>query len=309
MMRTPKSFRITAAVLLAMLAWFGFGSSSAWAQATDGGLPPPTTITWGGVQWNVKSHLGQKPGPNNWSSANVFVDANGDLHLAITNVGGSWYCSEVWTNATFGFGTFQWQIQTAIDQLDPNIVLGLFDYGPPALGPDGTHEIDIEYSRFGSTTGNIGRWTVWPNALSTPPVFARTPFLFALGADPTTTSQFNWSSTNVAFSTMSGFQPPGSSTNTLSSWNFQPTDPSTTISQSPMPVHMNFYLYQGSPPTNGQGAEVVIHSFAFTPATNSPTNAPAVPHSGLLLLAACLIGVTLLGVTRTHARLGPAPRA
>jgi hypothetical protein len=308
MTRTRRSVRTTATVLLAVLAWFGFGSSSAWAQAADGGLPPPTTITWAGLQWNVNSHLAQKPGPNNWSSGNVSVDASGDLHLAITNVGGTWYCSEIWTNATFLFGTFQWQIRTAVDQLDPNIVLGLFSYGPPADGPDGTHEIDIEYSRFGSTTGDNGRWTVWPNMLTTPPVLGRTYFSLALGTDPTTTSQFTWSPTNVAFSTMNGFQPPGSSTNTLSSWTFQPSDPSAAISTSPQPVDMNFYLYQGNPPTNGLGAEVVIHNFSVTPATNPPAPVPALPRGSVLLLAACLIGVALLGVARTHPRLGPAPR-
>lgn len=311
MMRTrrrhARTATATAAVLLAAAAWGGSSSSSAWAQAADGGAP--TTITWAGLQWNVKSHLGQKPGPNNWSAANVTVDGNGDLHLAITNVGGSWYCSEIWTNATFGFGTYQWQIQTPVDQLDPNVVLGLFLYGPPAAGPDGTHEIDIEYSRFGSATGNDGRWTVWPNVVGSPnpPPSARVPLSMALGADPTTTSRFDWESTNVAFTTLSGLQPPGSSSNTLGSWSYQPADPSTTISQSPMPVHMNLWLYGGSPPTNGQGVEVVIHS--FTPSAGSTgTPAPALPRLGVFVLAACFVGIGLLWTARRPPRLSPGPR-
>jgi hypothetical protein len=250
---------------------------------------------WNGIQWNVKSGT-KKPGPNNWSPANVFVDASGDLHLTITNVGGVWSCSEVWTDATFGFGALQWQLSTAVDTLDPNVVLGLFAYGPPALGPDGTNEIDIEYSRFGATTGANGRWTIWPTAITTPPVLGRTAFPLSPGADPTTTSRFTWSSSNVAFATLGGFQPADSSANILQSWSYQPTSPTATIAQSPMPVHMNLYLYQGAPPTNGQSVDVAVHSFSFTPSVTATV--PALPGHRALLMAACSIaalGLLLLG--------------
>jgi hypothetical protein len=252
---------------------------------------------WNGIQWNVKSGA-KKPGPNNWSPGNVFVDANGDLHLTITNVGGAWYCSEVWTDAAFGFGAWQWQLSTAVDNLDPNVVLGLFAYGPPALGPDGTNEIDVEYSRFGATTGDNGRWTIWPTAITTPPVLGRTTFPLALGADPTTTSRFTWTSSSVAFATLGGFQPADSNTNILQSWTYQPTNPTATIAQSPMPIHMNLYLYHGSPPTNGQGVDVAIHSFSVTPAVAATV--PALPGKGALIMLACLIvGLGLLLLRRS----------
>jgi hypothetical protein len=288
MTRPRKRVGAAAKILLVAIAWGAFSFSSARAQT------PPTTIMWNGIQWNVKSGT-KKPGPNNWSPSNAFVDANGDLHLSITNVGGAWYCSEVWTNATFGFGSFQWQVSTAVDNLDPNVVLGLFAYGPPALGPDGTNEIDIEYSRFGAATGNNGRWTTWPTAITTPPVLGRTAFPLSLGADPTTTSSFTWSSSQVVFGTFSGFQAPDSSANPLQSWSYQPTVPSAAIAQAPMPIHMNLYLYQGSAPTNGQGVDVTIHSFSFTP---SAATVPALPGTRALIMAACLIvgvGLVLLG--------------
>jgi hypothetical protein len=295
MSTTWRRVRRTVAALLAAAACAASWSSSAWAQSTDGG---PPTISWGGLEWNVKSHLGQKPGPNNWSAANVTVDGNGDLHLAITNVGGTWYCSEVWTNATFGFGTFQWQILTPPDQLDPNVVLGLFLYGPPALGPDGTNEIDIEWARFGTTGGNDGRWTVWPNTVGTPnpPAGARMPFSIALGTGSTTTSRFDWEPTSVAYTMLSGLQAVGSSANTLGSWTYQPAVPSSGIGQSPMPVHMNLYLYGGSPPTNGQGVEVVIHSFTQVGSTATPV--PALPRRDVILLAAFLLGIGLVWIAR-----------
>jgi hypothetical protein len=298
-MRTRKRTGTTLAVLLAALAWSS-ASSTALAQTADSGAP--TTITWNGIDWNVKSRQSLNPGPNAWSPSNVFVDANGDLHLAITNVGGTWYCAEVWTNATFPFGTFQWQVKSAVDQFDPNVVLGMFIYGPTALGPDGTHEFDIEYARFGSATGDNGWWTVYPNVQVNPPLLGRSHYPLVLGADPTTTSRFTWAPTNVAFSTLQGYQAIGSTSNLINSWTYQPTDPTMAISQSPMPVHMNLWLRQGMPPINGQGAEVVIHGFSFSPSGAAPLppppSAPALPGNGAGFLAACLIACGLLWAAR-----------
>jgi len=293
MRRTRKRIATVAAVLIAGVGGL-LSCPSAWAQEDEAGDGAPSTISWGGLEWNVKTFTGVNPGPNDWSAANVSVDGNGDLHLAITNVGGTWYCAEVWTNVAFGFGTFQWQVETAVDQFDPNVVLGLFVYGPPTLGPDGTHEFDIEYARFGSATGNNGWWTVFPNVEVTPPLLGQSSYSLVLGANPATTSSFTWSSTNVAFSTMAGFQSIGAATDLLDSWTYQPANPALTISQSPMPVHMNLWLYKGNPPTNGQGAEVVIHSFSFAPSTASASSTvPALPGHQTLVLAACLIGIGL----------------
>ena len=255
------------------------------------------------MEWNVKSGTGEGPGPNVWSAANTFVDADGDLHLTIANVGGVWYCAEISSTLTFGFGTFQWQVQSAVDQLDPNVVLGLFVYGPTALGPDGTHEFDIEYSRFGSTTGDNGWWTVFPNVQVTPPLLGQSHYPLVLGVDPTTTARFAWASTNVAFETMAGFQPAGSNASAIHSWTYRPADPSTTICQSPMPVHMNLWLYHGSPPTNGEGAEVVIHNFSFTPSSTGPppVTAPALAGDGRYILAACLMGLGIIWSARALA--------
>jgi hypothetical protein len=289
----------TVGILFAVLAW---ATPSAAATTTG-----PSTITWSGLSWDVKSGTGLGPGPNTWNPDNVFVDASGDLHLAITNVGGSWTCAEVSTTTSFPFGSFQWQVTTAVDNLDPNVVLGLFVYGPLALGPDGTHEIDIEYARFGSADADNGRWTIWPNVLVTPSLVGRSSYTLQLGSDPTTTSRFTWAPSDVAFTTLAGFQAPGSNTNLVRSWTYAPGDPTTTISQSPMPVHMNLWLNQGAPPTNGQGVEVVIHNFSFTPA--AAVSVPALAGDWTFVLAAALIGTALLWARNASSLSAPRPRA
>jgi hypothetical protein len=270
--------------------------SLCWGPRSAAATPTaPNTLTFSGLTWDVKSGTGLGPGPNTWNPDNVFVDANGDLHLQITNVGGTWTCAEVSTATTFGFGTFQWQVTSAVDNLDPNVVLGLFAYGPLALGPDGTHEIDIEYARFGSPQADNGRWTNWPNVIVTPPLVARSSYLLQLGNDPTTTSRFTWGPSAIVFATLTGFEPVTSDANLVRSWTYRPSDPSTTISQSPMPVHMNLWLNEGSPPTNGQGVEVVIHDFSFTPAqTVSAVPTLAADHTVILAAALAAAGLLLL---------------
>lgn len=261
-------------------------------------------MTWGGVQWNVKAGTDMGPGPNAWSADNVFIDGSGDLHLKITNVGGTWTCAEVSTAATYGFGNYQWQVTTPVDNLDANVVLGLFVYGPLDLGPDGTHEIDVEYARFGSADADSGRWTNWPNVIATPSLTARSSYPLALSGAPATTSRFNWRATEIAFSTLGGYQAVGSNVNTIQSWTYRPTDPSTTISQSPMPVHMNLWLYQGSPPTDGRNVEVVIHSFNFAASSNA---IPALPRHGGLVLFTASVALGLVSLRRRGPFRGGGP--
>ena len=51
----------------------------------------------------------------------------------------------------------------------------------------------------------------------------------------------------------------------FSQWVYSPKEPSRYISQQPMPVHINLWLFKGLPPKNGQEVEVIIQGFKFTP--------------------------------------------
>src|SRR5262245_50346401 len=89
------------------------------------------TIAFAGYNWTVKSAVDVGPGPNSWDENNVWVDNNGDLHLALTNHGGRWYCSQVSMVGRLGFGSYQFWVIGPIDKLDPNVVFGLFNYPTP----------------------------------------------------------------------------------------------------------------------------------------------------------------------------------
>src|SRR6185295_19818554 len=104
------------------------------------------TMTWKGRTWRITN--GGMVGVCEGNPANVSVDSDGNLHMRITNVGGVWTAAEIFTMVPLGFGAYQWQIDAPIDVLDPNVVVGLFPYGPD-VDTLSTNEIDIEYSRWG----------------------------------------------------------------------------------------------------------------------------------------------------------------
>lgn len=220
-------------------------------------------ISFSGYQWTVKGGSGLGPGPNNWSASNVWLGSTGDLHLKITNVNGQWYCAEIVSNQAFGFGQFQWKIISQLDQLDPNVVLGLFTYPTANVGPDGTNEIDIEYARWGVNSNPAGNYSVYPVTIPlTYPKYTTHPFAFTLPGDHTT-QRFTWRSTSIFFQSLNGHT--DTNKNEYANWTFAPANPSQDIPQTAVPVHINLWLFQGHPPTNGQPVEVVIRQFKYTP--------------------------------------------
>jgi len=105
-------------------------------------------IEFGGYTWAVRSGRGG-PGPNVWDENNVWMDTSTNLHLKISQRDGKWSCAEVTMKKRLGFGRYQFQTTGRLDRVDDNVVLGLFNYPTGDVGQDGTHEIDIEFARWG----------------------------------------------------------------------------------------------------------------------------------------------------------------
>jgi hypothetical protein len=215
------------------------------------------TIEFGGHTWTVRSGPGG-PGPNDWDARNVWLDAQGRLHLKISQRGGKWSCAEVTMKDRLGFGRYEFQVEGGIDRFDDNVVLGLFNYPTADVGPDGTHEIDVEFARWGRATNPIGNYTVWPVEKK----LGQTSKTFAFQLTGTTsTHRFDWATNQVAYRSWQGLGDQGAE---IAQWSFQPKDADRRISRSPMPVHLNLWLFQGKPPKDQQEVEVVIRSFSFT---------------------------------------------
>lgn len=100
------------------------------------------TIKFSGHEWRVKTGY-SAPGKNHWRNMSdaVYVDKRGALHLKIIQHKGVWYSSEV-SMPSLGYGTYEFDIESRIDNLDINTVAS------PFLYKDDEHEIDIEFTKW-----------------------------------------------------------------------------------------------------------------------------------------------------------------
>ena len=220
--------------------------------------PPP--LQWAGRTWNITT--GGMAGVAEGSASNVSVDDNGYLHLKISKSGDTWTAAELFTTERLGFGSYQWQIDAPIDRFDPNVVLGLYPYGPAAgIGSDGTNEIDIEYSFWGDPNSVNGDWTDYPASGKT---IGEKSYKFSLSGGTLSTSRFVWSSSQIESALFAGLTAVGSATGLLESWTYAPNDATINIPQQALPLGMNLWCFE-NPPSDGKEVEVVIRDFQFVP--------------------------------------------
>lgn len=105
------------------------------------------TIAWSGHSWIVRpARWRGLPGPNLWSAGNVAVDG-GILRLAINRSSRGWTCAEIQSRGSFGYGRYEFVVNSDLSRLDPWVVLGLFTYDGQIPSPH--NEIDIEVAKWG----------------------------------------------------------------------------------------------------------------------------------------------------------------
>jgi hypothetical protein len=222
------------------------------------------TLSFGGYTWEIRPAGKGGPGPCNWNPRNVWLDKAG-LHLKISRVrNGSrteWQCAELSTTQALGMGTYEFQVTGPIDRLDRNIVLGLFDYPSPEVGPDGTNEIDIEFAHWGHPDAPIGNYTIYPSSGQRGKDDSHA-FSFTLKGDDTT-QRFVRTADSVSLQSLQAHRDDNQSE--IAGWVYTPLD-KRLIPQKPLPVHINFWLFQGKAPTDAKEITITIKKFTFTPA-------------------------------------------
>lgn len=212
------------------------------------------TLLFSGYEWTVKTSGGEMvgPGPNYFSDSidNVWVDEDRKLHLKITQSNGKWYCAEVISTENFGYGTYRFSIEGRIDQLDKNVVLGLFTWDDdPAYNH---REIDIEFSRWGQDVNKNAQFVVQPHTTLDNIHRFNIEIL-----DLYSTHSFAWTSGEIFFQ---------SANSHIESWSYIGPD-------IPLPgnenARINLWLYQGVDPSDAQEVEVIISAFEFAVQKNS----------------------------------------
>jgi hypothetical protein len=223
---------------------------------------PATTLQWMGREWTITN--GGMAGVVKGDPTNVSIDSNGYLHLRIVNRQGTYSAAEVFTTSNLGFGTYQWQIEGAVDKMDPTTVLGLFNYGAKAgIGVDAENEIDIEFSRWNNTCrGCNADFTFYPATGNKALGPMEDNFTYDPKGSTLTTARFEWSSTRIVGTIMSGLQPIGTTSNVLQTLTFAPPDYTARIPQVPIPPAMNLWCFKATPAAD---QEVILRNFQFVP--------------------------------------------
>jgi hypothetical protein len=214
-------------------------------------------IQFSGYSWKVKSSRSEVgPGPNNFSDshANVEVDAQGRLHLRITKRQGRWYCAEVISTRSFGYGLYKFHVGTNVDGLDPQIVLGMFTWSDD---PASSHrEIDVEISKWGDIHNQNAQFVVQP--YTNPANIFRFEIPRGLSR---TTHVCNWRPDLILCQSLKAAD---DADGIIQKHKFVVGVPSAGGENA----RINLWLVNGNKPFYGKPAEIVIERFEFVPAGN-----------------------------------------
>ena len=213
-----------------------------------------TTLQFAGYNWLVKHTTDSKadPGQNWFDCNNAWVDADGYLHLKITNEAGQWHCAEVFTEDSLGDGTYKFELENNTASLDPNVILGLFTWDEFAPHYK-NREMDIEIGKWSDPANDNAQYVIQPSNKS--------GHLHRFNIDPcsadTITHIFDWGLGVISFDSFFGSDTP------IQSWAYSGTDVPWPGGEN---VRINLWL-NGGLPYYGNETEVVIKNFEFTPCT------------------------------------------
>lgn len=206
------------------------------------------TLNFSGLSWQIRSGTGN-PGGNNWSdsSESVWVDENGILHMTIRKINGVWNCSEIYTDANVGYGEYRFYVASNVENLDKNVVVGLFTY------LDDKNEIDIEFSKWGNAAEEkMGTYATQPTKT------LGNSHNFELNLNGSySTHRFIWKSDRIGYKSWHGHERVSSENSFIQEWEYLGND-------IPIPgdekLIINLWLYQGNVPNDGNEVEVLIKS-------------------------------------------------
>jgi len=215
---------------------------------------PSDVLTFAGYPWTIKSSTSPVgPGPNDFAANGPFVDASGALHLRILDTASGWESSEVVLGPTLGYGTYRWTLRGTLTTLDPNVVLGLLTYDNSDTSPT-NREIDFEASRFGDALATTNaQYVVQP--WSVPGNLQR----ITIPKGVATTVSLTWLPGSVTFSGQ--VTRANGTVVALQTWSTMSSSVPTTSTEQ---VHMNLWLDNGVPPTDGKPVNVAITGFQFS---------------------------------------------
>ncbi|HER09389.1 MAG TPA: hypothetical protein ENO20_10825 [Bacteroides sp.] len=215
----------------------------------------PRIIRFSGFDWIVarSGNRMMPPGPNHFSGSaqNVWVDPSGRLHLKITRYNGRWESAGVILRGAVSYGRYAFRVSTDVDKLNEHVVAGLFLYR------DDRNEADIEFSRWGDRAAVAGQYVIQPwerdgnrHRFSIENIGERSTHLI------------DWQPESVTFSSYRGHGITPEPQDMVSEWTYRGED---IPAGNRVKLMINLWLYQGTPPSDGQDAELVIERISCRP--------------------------------------------
>ncbi len=217
------------------------------------------TTNFAGRTWWISDRSGA-PGPNEFTNSCVWVDTNGALHLQIKKIGTNWYCGEVQTTNTLGYGEYRWYTSSRVDDMDTNVVGGLFTY---EYVPTEDHEIDIEFAKaFTADPRTNLHYTIQPYYT------AGHQYQHALSlTNAETTHRFVWNPGYIRWESWNGHSPSPPDTNALlGSWAYTGGDVPVHSNEH---VYINLWMFLGLDPVETDKLEMVVDDFSFVATTGT----------------------------------------
>jgi hypothetical protein len=213
--------------------------------------PPEKTITFSGYEWLVRQLPNDRRGMNDYDARNVWVDAEGHLHLLLRERDGRWTSADVRLTRSLGYGTYSFDVRDT-SHIDPSAAFSMYTFDP--LGSDQNfRELTIDVSRWGEPGNMDGQFVVQPETV--PANVLR----FAIPPGVVTHS-FRWEPGRVAFKAVRrGGSPRGGAV--IAERLFTARVPTAGAERPQMTL-----LYdRNSARPPGKPVEVVVEKFVFLP--------------------------------------------
>ncbi len=235
-----------------VLFWLAVVTLTSCSSDQDNNEVPPTfttrVIKFSGYEWIVRTSDDKRegPGPNLFSDSaeNVWVDHEGRLHLKIVQRNGNWYCAGVTLKHSQGHKKYVFYLSSRVDQMDDNVVGGLFTY------KNDNEEIDIEISRWSDNTNQNSQFVIQPET--------QVGNKFRYDMNLTTnlsTHFFDWQANEIEFGSYQGHTLNPENDAIINAWTYTGNAIPPANDER---LKMNLWLFRGESPTNAQPAEMII---------------------------------------------------
>jgi hypothetical protein len=213
--------------------------------------PAERTIAFSGYDWVVRQLPNDRHGMNDYDPRNVWVDAEGFLHLLLTERDGRWTSADVRLTRSLGYGTYAFDVRDT-SQLEPSSAFSMYTFDP--LGSDQNfRELAVDVSRWADPGNMNGQFVVQPETV--PANVLR----FAIPAGRVTYS-FRWEPGQVSFKAI---QSPGTAggSRLVAERLFTARVPTAGAERPQLTL-----LYdRSSGRTPSKAVEVVVEKFVFLP--------------------------------------------